>query len=866
MKSRMALLYVLLLVSPGATEAARETVLRQIAVPHNYYFREMYLPQLTTGPSSLAWSTDGKWLVYSMSGSLWKQQIGSNVAEQLTDGPGYDYLPDVADDGRIVFSRYHQDALELHMLDPATLEVSQLSTDGAVNLDARWSPDGESIAWISTASNGRFKLFTGQLQGRPGKQSLQGQPLLPDRRSPVDRYYYSAFDHELSPTWSPDGAEIIYVSNPDVIYGSGGLWRARLDGQSEAVMVRDEETSWRARPDWASDGKRLAYSSYLGRQWHQLWVTTAAGGGDPFPLAYGEFDITNIRWSPDTTQLAYVSNENYNTQIWIQDAVSGKKQPLDIASRVYRQKPAQLVLQVVDGNGKPVPARVSVRGSDGRSYAPDSARIHADDGFDRSRMSEEVHYFHVADQVVQMMVPAGKTDITVWRGLENAVVHDSIQLKAGETENHKVILQSLDLPKSWSSQWQSGDLHVHMNYAGTYRNHPADLVAQGEAEDLDLQFNLIVNKEQRIPDIGYFSPEPDAASTTQSVLLHGQEFHTSYWGHMGLLDLQEHLLIPDYSAYPNTAAASIHPDNITVADLAREQSALVGYVHPFDTAPDPEAGGTLTHALPVNAALDKMDYLEVVGFSNHIETASVWYRLLNCGLRPVAAAGTDAMANYASLRGPVGLARVYVNTGPEFDFASASAAERKAAWLEGLRTGKTMATNGPLLGFELAGQGPGSEIRLKEGQSLNYSGFMRSIVDMDHLEVVVNGEVVRKVDLGQDGRVSDISGTLDLQPSSWVLLRAWSEHSSPDVLDIFPYATTNPIFVQIGDTPMQSSEDADYFLAWIDRIGESAESHPDYNHASEKRIVLEHIDQARQRFEQCREVSDLSGSPEAPGY
>ena len=30
--------------------AQREPVLKQIDVPHPYYFREMYLPQLTTGP------------------------------------------------------------------------------------------------------------------------------------------------------------------------------------------------------------------------------------------------------------------------------------------------------------------------------------------------------------------------------------------------------------------------------------------------------------------------------------------------------------------------------------------------------------------------------------------------------------------------------------------------------------------------------------------------------------------------------------------------------------------------------------------------------------------------------------------------
>src|ERR1700737_1569988 len=73
--------------------AQREQVLKQIDLPHPYYFREMYLPQLTTGPSAAAWSPDSRSLVYSMAGSLWRQELGSTKAEQLTAGPGYDYQP-----------------------------------------------------------------------------------------------------------------------------------------------------------------------------------------------------------------------------------------------------------------------------------------------------------------------------------------------------------------------------------------------------------------------------------------------------------------------------------------------------------------------------------------------------------------------------------------------------------------------------------------------------------------------------------------------------------------------------------------------------------------------------------------------------
>ena len=40
--------------------AQRQPVLPQIDLPHAYYYRELYLPQLTSGPSSLSWSPDSR--------------------------------------------------------------------------------------------------------------------------------------------------------------------------------------------------------------------------------------------------------------------------------------------------------------------------------------------------------------------------------------------------------------------------------------------------------------------------------------------------------------------------------------------------------------------------------------------------------------------------------------------------------------------------------------------------------------------------------------------------------------------------------------------------------------------------------------
>ena len=82
------------------------------------------------------------------------------------------------------------------------------------------------------------------------------------------------------------------------------------------------------------------------------------------------------------------------------------------------------------------------------------------------------------------------------------------------------------------------------------------------------------------------------------------------------------------------------PTNADVADLARAQGALMGYVHPFDAAVDPDnQSEALSYALPVDVALGKVDYLEVMGYSDHLITSDVWYRLLNCGFRIPAGGG-----------------------------------------------------------------------------------------------------------------------------------------------------------------------------------------------------------------------------------
>ena len=823
----------------GATPAAgsgREPVLKQVNLPHPYYLREMYLPQLTSGPSSLAWSPDARELVYSMAGSLWRQRVDSALAEQLTDGPGYDYQPDWSPDGAaIVYASYQQDAVELWRLELASGRRTRLTDGGAVNVEPRYSPDGRRLAWVSTAFHGRFHLYAGELTpaGLERVARLTGET-----DSHLPRYYYSVYDHEISPVWTRDGESLLYVSNRGRIHGAGGFWQVAARPGAEPKELHYEETNWRARPDYSPDGARILYSSYLGGNWHQLWLMPASGGADAFPISYGDWDEVGARWSPDGRTIAFISNRHGNTELWLQQAVGGAQRQLAVHVRKLLKPAGRLTLRLLDASGRPAAARVSVTDAAGRFHGPADSWIHADDGFDRLERPFEAHYFH-ARGAAEIEMPAGELDLEIMRGFEQPLERRHLAVAAGGV----VALVSRAAPRfhfaGSGERWVSGDVHVHMNYGGLYRNDPEHLIAQAEAEDLGIVHALIVNKEQRMPDIAYSGHGLDPASRPGTLLLHGQEFHTSYWGHLGILGPHGATQLPGYAGYPNTAAASLYPMNADVAERAHADGALVGYVHPFDTEPHPfDAAEPLSMELPVDVALGKVDYLEVLGFADHRTTAGVWYRLLNLGFRLPAAGGTDAMANFASLRGPVGMNRVYVRLA-NLGFASED-------WLAGLKAGRSFATNGPLLAFTLGERALGDELKLAgPAPAVGYHAQLRSIVPLDHLEIVCNGRVVRSLTLSGERTRLDERGTLPLAASGWCLLRAGSDRAEHPVLDNYVYATTSPVYVTLAGAQPRSAADAEYFLAWLDRLEEATARRGGWNSQAEEAAVAARISAAR---------------------
>jgi TolB protein len=290
--------------------------------------------------------------------------------------------------------------------------------------------------------------------------------------------------------------------------------------------------------------------------------------------------------------------------------------------------------------------------------------------------------------------------------------------------------------------------------------------------------------------------------------------------------------------------------------MAHARGALVGVAHPFDEDPAavPRTQEDTPEELAADVALGKLDYLEVVGFNDYRATAGVWHRLLDLGFRLPAGAGTDAMANFASLRGPVGMDRVYarVPAGPV----------KIESFLAALKSGKTVATNGPLLEFSLNSEQIGGEVKLDGAKSVPFLASLRSIVPLSHWELVCYGTkpvrgssgpyFVQELEMNDSHDGGEAHGEVAIEKSGWCVVRASSDKSEHPILDNYIYATTSPIYVTVDGKRPVSHDDAEYFVAWMDRTMALASKYAYWNSDAEKEFAIARLAKAKKIYESLK--------------
>ena len=208
---------------------------------------------LRNGGSGLAWTPDGKALVYSelqvhrtfsVFGDLSLVDAASGDVRRLTRGVRA-YDPDVSPDGRtIVFARKMGDRSDLFTVGLDGREPKPLtsSVEGVEWSGPRWSPRGDSIVAARLLPGGWLDLV------RVDPATGAVEQLTHDRAKDVE------------PTWMPDGEAVVFRSDRE---GVSNLYALRLADREVRRVTNVLGGAF--QPSVSPDGRSVAYSAYSSR-------------------------------------------------------------------------------------------------------------------------------------------------------------------------------------------------------------------------------------------------------------------------------------------------------------------------------------------------------------------------------------------------------------------------------------------------------------------------------------------------------------------------------------------------------------------------------------------------------------------------
>jgi eukaryotic-like serine/threonine-protein kinase len=231
--------------------------------------------------TAIAWSRDGKSVIYASHSRLWRVPADANAAPTPLDLAGIGAQTPAVASGRdrLAFT-LERTNMSIHPLDTALASPPVLASS-AWDFDVQFSPDGRRLAFTSTRLGDGAQIWTARADGSGARQLVQGRG-----------------KWQGSPAWSPDGRQIAFDYRQD--NGSWSLFVVDADGGAPRQLTMDAGDE--NVPTWSRDGQWVYYTSdqKVGRN---VWRIPAQGGRPQQITSTGS--LYRAVPSPDGTEIFF---------------------------------------------------------------------------------------------------------------------------------------------------------------------------------------------------------------------------------------------------------------------------------------------------------------------------------------------------------------------------------------------------------------------------------------------------------------------------------------------------------------------------------------------------------------------------------
>jgi TolB protein len=200
---------------------------------------------------------------------------------------------------KIAYTSYKSGYPDVYLVDLASGSRTRICYYPGINSGPSFSPDDESLA-LTLSKDGNPEIYTVSLSGS------------------IENRITRTRGGETSPSWSPTGDRLVYSSDD---HGTPQLFISSSSSVSEMDQLYTGN-SYCTKPDWAPDGKSIAFTARVAGQFEvglfdlasrQGHLITTDGGQDP-------------AWTRDSRHLV-CSNHGH---LYILDMATRKSVPIEV--------------------------------------------------------------------------------------------------------------------------------------------------------------------------------------------------------------------------------------------------------------------------------------------------------------------------------------------------------------------------------------------------------------------------------------------------------------------------------------------------------------------------------------------------------